>query len=162
MTVCIASLFLAGVFLAAINQFTPQPERDGLIPDIERKFVGLLALAELVCWTMAGVGGIGWIICRRPRQNVGEVQTVRAHNRMTPSEVEELVRMKATGVLQIPAEEFNASIIRQLLVAPADLIQFLDDLHLDHGLPISSDDRKKFDTVEELVRLLTSRMAQIV
>jgi hypothetical protein len=27
--------------------------------------LGLLALGELFSWTMLGVGGIGWIICRR-------------------------------------------------------------------------------------------------
>jgi hypothetical protein len=35
--------------------------------------VALLAFSELISWVMVGVGGIGWILCRR-RPSVADVQ----------------------------------------------------------------------------------------
>ena len=64
--VCLACLGMAVIFhlIGAIVANSAK----GSIEDYRSTILlGLLALGELVSWTMFGVGGIGWIICRRTR-----------------------------------------------------------------------------------------------
>ena len=157
---CIAGLLLGGYLVVLrSNVVASRRHRHEDIGDIRIILNGLLALAELICWTLAGVGGIGWIMTRQRSVNSLAEQSAKATRRtMTPSDVERLVRSRATSMLEIPEVNFTASIERQLLVSPADLLQFLDDLNIDHGLPVSSADRKRIDSIEDLVRLVSSRV----
>ena len=160
---CIAGLLLSG-YLALLRSYRVEPrnQREGVMADIQLKLNGVLALSELICWTMAGVGAIGWIITRQPSVNSHADQMANATRKiMAPSDVEQLVRLLAKSVLEIPEANFGDSIERQLFVSPANLLQFLDDLHIDYSLPVSSADRKKIDSIEDLIRLISSRISTV-
>jgi len=129
------------------------------IPSLPPLIDGVVALGELLSWTAVGLSCIGWILTRPRRGKSASAQTGQLPPiTLTESEMEELVFASATESLQIPLENFNVPIEHQLLVSPADLIRFLDDLHIDYRLPVSSDDRSKFVTVKDLVRLIASRL----
>lgn len=81
---------------------------------------------------------------------------------MAPAEIEQLLRTMAETVLEIPNSKFDASIESDLGVPPVELINFLDKLKTEYGLPVSSDDRKNIDSVEDIVRMVTSRATETV
>lgn len=157
---CIVGLLLGG-YLALLRSFwdDPRNQREGVMADIQLKLNGVLALSELICWTMAGVGAIGWIMTRQPSLSSYADETANATCKiMAPSDVEQLVRLLAKSVLEIPEANFSDSIERQLLVSPANFLQFLDDLHIDYSLPVSSADRKRIDSIDDLIRLISLRI----
>ena len=79
---------------------------------------------------------------------------------MTPDQIRDLVRARAENMLDISGGKLDASIESDLGVPPVDLINFLDDLNLEDGLSVSSDDRGRIDSVDDVVRLVTSRAAE--
>ena len=104
--------------------------------------------------TIVGISAIRLLL-----RNPAVIQATQAKVKaMSSIEVEQFVRRKASNVLEIPDSKFDVSIERQLMIAPVALIHFLDDLNIDYGLPVSSDDRTNIDTVEDLVQLLASRL----
>src|SRR5262249_50780126 len=63
--VCLGSVCATGVFAVTNNVFRAYAQ--GFLNSHWFIIVdGLLALCELVSWTMIGLAGIGWIISRRP------------------------------------------------------------------------------------------------
>lgn len=63
--VCLASLAVA-IVLRVISESVAVLLREASGSDWFKIANGLLALIELTCWTTAGIGGIGWVLSRRP------------------------------------------------------------------------------------------------
>jgi hypothetical protein len=61
---CIGSLCMA-VILVVSGKLVALLARNSTDTSWFLNLDGLLALGELVSWTMAGIGGIGWIVSRR-------------------------------------------------------------------------------------------------
>lgn len=65
--ICLGSLGLAGILFAASKVFEGHNQESADLPWFKIAS-GLLALGELLSWAMAGIGGIGWALARRPPQ----------------------------------------------------------------------------------------------
>ncbi len=64
----------------------------------------------------------------------------------------------AISTFSINEEELEMELIEDLKIAPGEIDRFLDDLDIDYGFPISSDDRKHVSTIEDIIALIAKRM----
>ncbi|MBC2604820.1 hypothetical protein [Pelagicoccus albus] len=79
----------------------------------------------------------------------------------TLDEVIEKVSELAIQTFSIRHEELNKDLIEDLRIGPGEIDRFLDDLDIDYGFPVSSEDRKKVSTTEDIISLITGRMKKI-
>lgn len=92
-----------------------------------------------------------------PEDEEARRQAVRG---LVPTEAAQLVRQRASIVLDVADDQMNVPLERELLVPPVELINFLRDLHIDYGLPVSGDDRKRVASVEDVVQMITARLSE--
>ena len=114
----------------------------------------LLVIPVGTAW---GALAITWLMqdSRTERQSRHRISSER-----TPEQLEQLIRSRAVVELDISDDQFGIPAERELLVPPVDWIHFLDDLRVDHGLPVSSDDRRSVATVDDVVRIVQERLSR--
>ncbi len=104
---------------------------------------------------------VGIFTIRRLLADPGRDAVIRAQvNAMSPLEVRQLIEARASAELDIPGDQFNVPMERELMVAPVAINNFLDDLHIDYGFPVSSDDRKRDFSVNDIAELVCSRIVK--
>ncbi|MDB5341832.1 MAG: hypothetical protein JWP89_209 [Schlesneria sp.] len=104
---------------------------------------------------------LGIFAIRRLLADPGRDDAIRAQvNAMSPSEIRQLIETRASAELDIPKDQFNVPMERELMVAPVAINNFLDDLHIEYGFPVSSDDRKRDFSVNDIAELVCSRVVK--
>jgi hypothetical protein len=104
---------------------------------------------------------VGIFAVRRLLADPGRDEAIRAQvNAMSPSEIRRLIEARASAELDIHQDQFNVPMERELMVAPVAINNFLDDLQIDYALPVSSDDRKRDFTVNDIVEFVCSRFVK--
>lgn len=91
--------------------------------------------------------------------NLGEIKNSK--ERRTSWSLEDLIEKVSTSAIEtlsIREDELEKNLILELKIGPGEIDRFLDDLDIDYGFPVSSDDRKHVSTVEDIINLISDRM----
>ncbi|GAA5495929.1 hypothetical protein Rhal01_02110 [Rubritalea halochordaticola] len=75
----------------------------------------------------------------------------------TEKEVFQIVTQEAQAKYDIAPAQLGQSLSSDIRVSPGEIANLLDDLSIDYDFPISYEDRRRCDTLLDIISLINSR-----